>query len=311
MDMLRSLATFVRAAESRSLSAVARGQHESATAVTRQVGALEAHFGVRLLHRTTRRLSLTPDGAELLAHARALLDAAQAMEDGFGQARGKPSGLVRFGCSVGFSRFLQPRLKLLLDRHPALQLDMVISDHLGDLVEARLDLAVAPLGERRDASSLVVRRLGEIQRILVAAPAYLARHGAPASLENLAGHECVTHSGECANHPGPGRHATWRLQGPQGPVQVEVAGRFSTDNSGAQFAAVQQGWGIGLLAAPMVRDDLNRQALCRVLPDYATQAEPALLLFPSKRHLPPRTRAVIDFVVEVYKSGADYPIRLP
>jgi DNA-binding transcriptional LysR family regulator len=288
LDLLRALTVFMRVVEGGSFVAAGRVLNESPTAVTRQVAALEAHFGVRLLHRTTRHLSLTLDGTELLNHAHAMIEAAEAMEEGLGKRRRDPSGLVRMGCSVAFAQILQLRLQELLDRYPGLRLELMISDHLGDLVEGRLDLAVA-VGERPE-TSLVARRLVEITRWLVAAPSYLARHGTPQRLAQLEIHECISHTDFLAQ-------GGWTLNGPGGAENVRAEGRFAANNTESVHRAALAGWGIALLPSPSVRADIAAGTLQRVLPDYATVPQPTFLFYPSRRHLPPRTRAVIDFVV--------------
>ena len=293
MDLLRAVAVFVRVAEGGSFIAASRTLGESPAAITRQVGALEAHFGVRLLHRTTRHLALTPDGEELLAHAHALLEAAEVMEAGLGRRRHAPAGLVRFGCSVAFAQFLMPRLRPLLERHPALTIELVISDHLGDLVEDRLDLAVA-LGAREE-TSLVARRLCDVRHWLVAAPPYLAKAGVPGGPADLGDHRCLVHTDLAPA-------GVWRLQGPEGEVTIRPAARFSANNTEAIHRAARAGWGIALVPEQMVRDEIADGTLTRVLPRFGTHPEPAMLFYPSRRHLPPRTRAVIDFVVEATRD---------
>jgi DNA-binding transcriptional LysR family regulator len=151
MDLLGALGALVRVAEIGSFSAVARERQVSQSAVTRQIVQLEQHFGVRLLHRTTRRLSLTDDGEMLLGHARALLDTVEGMEAALGRQSSSPTGLVRVGVTMVGARFLAPRIPLLLARHPGLKVELVVHDRFGDMVEERLDLALR-VGELTDSS---------------------------------------------------------------------------------------------------------------------------------------------------------------
>jgi len=131
MDLLRAIGTFVRVVEIGSFSAVARESNTDQSAITRLIGQLEEHFGVRLFHRTTRRLSLTEDGQDLLSHARHILDAATDLEDTLGRQRAAPSGRVRVGMQAGTARWLIPRLAGLLDRYPGLSVEFVIREQLG------------------------------------------------------------------------------------------------------------------------------------------------------------------------------------
>ena len=150
MDLLGALGVLVRVVETGSFSAVARERAVSLAAVTRQISQLEEHFGVRLLHRTTRKLSLTDDGQMLLGLARPVLDGVEGMEAALSRQSSSPVELVRVGITVAAGRFLAPRLSVLLDEHPGLKVELVLSDRFGDMIEDRLDLAVSR-GEITDA----------------------------------------------------------------------------------------------------------------------------------------------------------------
>ena len=289
MDMLRALSTFVRIVETGSFSAVAREANTTPSAVTRLVGQLEEHFKVRLFHRTTRHLSLTEDGQDLLGHARHIIDAATDLEDTLGNQRTIPTGRVRVGVTSGVARLITPALANLLARYPGLAVEFVVREQFGDLIEDRLDLAMR-LGQPTD-TSLVARSVGEFGRALVASPSYLERRGAPATPEGLLGHNCV------ALDSGPGG-MTWRFGGPGGPHVVEITSSFSANNTEVVRQAALTGHGIALLPEPQVLDDILGGRLYRLLPDYPTERTKAFLVYPSRRHLPPRTRVVIDFLVE-------------
>src|SRR3954447_2040835 len=157
MDLLGALRDFIRVVETGSFSAVAREREVSQSAVTRQIAQLEQHFGVRLFHRTTRRLSLTDDGQALLGHARHLLETAEEMEAALGLQSRSPAGLVRIGVSVAAARFVAPRLPALASRHPGLRIELVVRDQFAEMIEERLDLALRS-GEIADVS-LVARRI--------------------------------------------------------------------------------------------------------------------------------------------------------
>jgi DNA-binding transcriptional LysR family regulator len=293
MDMLRALGTFVRIAETGSFSAVARESNTTPSAVTRLVGQLEEHFRVRLIHRTTRHLSLTEDGQDLLGHARHVIDAATDLEDTIGHQRTAPTGRVRVGVTAGAARLLTASLADLLNRYPGLAVDFVVREQFGDLIEDRLDLAMR-LGPSSDAS-LVTRSIGEFGRALVAAPTYLERHGAPATPDALAGHRCIVQDG------GPGS-TVWRFSGPDGPHNIEVTSAFSANNAEVVRQAALAAHGIALLPEPQVLDDILGARLYRLLPDFPTERTQAFLVYPSRRHLAPRTRVVIDFLVERFAA---------
>jgi DNA-binding transcriptional LysR family regulator len=292
MDLISGLQTFIRVVETGSFSAVARESNTSQSAVTRQVAQMESHFGVRLFHRTTRKLSLTDDGQALVARARHLLEEAEDLEDTFGRNGGEPTGLVRLGVPVGASILLVPDIAALLEQHPGLSVDLVVSDEMDNLVEERLDLALR-LGQSPD-TSLVSRAIATIESAPVAAPAYLEKHGAPAHPTDLANHTCIIHD------IGP-HSAHWAFAGPDGAVDVEVTGAFRTNNSLVTRQAALAGYGIALLSDPLTIDDIRASRLYRLLPNYVARRRPAYIVYPSRRHMAQRTRIVIDFLVARFK----------
>jgi DNA-binding transcriptional LysR family regulator len=296
MDLIAGLHVFIRVAETGSFSAVARETGASQSAVTRQIAQLEAHFGVRLLHRTTRKLSLTEDGQGLLTRARHLLEEAEDLEDTFGRDAKAPTGLVRIGLPLGGAILLTPDFGGLLREHPGLSIEVVVSDHIEDLVAERLDIAVR-IGAVAD-TSLVSRGLAMIGSAAVAAPAYLEKFGAPGRPEDLSAHACVVWD------QGPdSRH--WAFEGPDGKSDVSVSGAFQSDNSLIVRQAVLAGQGIGLLGEALVMNDIRSGRLYRLLPDYAVRRRPAFVVYPSRRFLPQRTRVVIDFLVQRFKAMED------
>jgi DNA-binding transcriptional LysR family regulator len=289
MDLIAALRAFVRVTETSSFTAVARETHVSQSAVTRLIAQLEQHFDVRLFHRTTRRLSLTDDGQVLLTHARHLLESADEMETVLGRQSGAPRGLVRLGTSVAGGLFLATRLPVLLARHPGLSVELVMRDQNSDMVEERLDLAFRS-GEIADAS-LVARRVGFLGRAVVAAPIYLERHGAPSTPVDLATHTCLIHDAT----PEP---ELWRFTGADGPISVRVSGAFIANDSQAVQRAARAGYGIASLPEIQLIDDLRAGRLFRLLEDYPSQRVPVQIVYPSRRNLAPRTRVVMDFLVE-------------
>jgi DNA-binding transcriptional LysR family regulator len=289
MDLLRALSTFNRIAETGSFSAVARETQSSHSAVTRLIGQLEAHFGVRLFHRTTRSLSLTEDGQELLGHALRVLEAATDMEGALGNHRDAPKGLVRLGLPTMAALVLVPRMGTLFERYPGLSVELVVRDHFGDLVEERLDV-VLQTGPPSDTSS-VIRVVGTAEWVPVAAPAYLERYGAPKHPTHLGKHACIVHEA------GPGS-AVWQFSGPDGPIEVVISGALRANNRIVVHHAALAGYGIAFLPLLSVADDLRAARLCRVLIGFPSQRSQTYLIYPSRRHLAPRTRVVIDFLVK-------------
>jgi DNA-binding transcriptional LysR family regulator len=293
MDLLGALGILVRVAETGSFSAVARERELSQAAVARQVSQLEEHFGVRLFHRTTRKLSLTNDGEMLLGLARPVLDGVDGLEAALGRQSASPVGLVRVGVTVAASRLLAQRLPMLLADRPGLKVELVVGDRLGDMIEERLDLAMR-VGEIKDAS-LVARRSGIAERVAVAAPSYIKRHGEPSSPADLANHTCIVHG------VGPNSDV-WTFVTPDGSKDFLVSGGFLANDVRAVHLAARTGYGIAYLALFEVFDDLRSGRLVRVLRDFPAPGVPYSLVYPTRRHLAPRTRLVIDFIWEQFRQ---------
>jgi DNA-binding transcriptional LysR family regulator len=294
MDLLGSLGVLVRVVETGSFSAVARERELSQAAIARQISQLEAHFGVRLFHRTTRKLSLTDDGEMLLGLARPVLDGVEGMEAALGRQSSSAVGLVRVGVAVAGGRFLAPRLPLLLAEHPGLKVELVMSDRIADMIEDRLDLAVRR-GEITDAS-LVVRRAGTFRRVAVAASSYLERRGTPSVPAELAAHCCLVHD------TGPDSDI-WTFSTPEGSQQIRVTAGFMANDSGAVHLAARSGQGVAFLPLLEVFDDLRTGVLVRVLSDFPSPTLPVSLAYPSRRHLAPRTRLVMEFLLEQLREA--------
>src|SRR3984893_116375 len=289
MDLLGALGVLVRVVETGSFSAVARERELSQAAVARQISQLEEHFKVRLFHRTTRKLSLTDDGQMLLGLARPVLDGVDGMEAALGRQSASPVGLVRVGVTVTGSRFLAQRLPTLLADHPGLKVELVVSDVFGDMIEDRLPLAMR-VGEVTDAS-LVVRRSGTASFVAVAAPSYIERKGRPSTPADLAGHTCIVHD------VGSGSNV-WTFVVSEGSQQFHVSGGFLANDVSAVRVAARSGYGIALLPLFEVLDDLRSGMLVRVLSEFPAPSSPLSLVYPSRRHLAPRTRVVFEFLLE-------------
>jgi DNA-binding transcriptional LysR family regulator len=289
MDLVGTLKVLVRVVETGSFSAVARERNLSQAAVARQVAQLEDHFGVRLFHRTTRKLSLTDDGEILLGLARPVLDGVEGIEAALGQQSAAPVGLVRVGVTVVASRFLAQRLPILLADHPGLKVELVVGDRFGDMIEDRLDLAMR-VGEITDAS-LVVRQSGRAAFVAVATPSYIKQHGEPSSPTDLANHTCIVHD------VGPDSDV-WTFVTSEGPKAFRVSGGFLANDIRAVHLAARSGYGIAHLPLVEVFDDLHSGRLVRVLSDFPATGVPVNLVYPSRRHLAPRTRLVMDFIWE-------------
>jgi DNA-binding transcriptional LysR family regulator len=258
--------------------------------VSRIVTRLEDRLGVRLLQRTTRKLSLTEAGA--LFHARSaqiLVDLVDA-ESEVQKTALHPRGTLKLSASVFFGRrYLAPLLGELSTRFPELSFDLQLTNRFVDLVEEGIDLAIR-IGALAD-SRLIARRLCTNRRIMVASPDYLAAHGVPEQLSDLSKHECVIFSGWQ-------RPNEWRLIGPNGPITVEVTGRITSNNVDMVTDAAVQGLGITVGPTLSASKLLLSGELVPVLPEYAFEPTAVFAVYPSARQLSTKVRAVVDFLAE-------------
>lgn len=288
MDRLDELAIFVAIVEAGSLAGAARRLKRSRPAVTRALASLEERAGARLIARSTRRLAPSDAGRELVVTARRLL---ADYEASLGNAAVAPvRGLLRITAPFAFGRrHVTPLVAEFLDRHPEVQVELVLADRNLDLIDEDLHLAVriGPLASSR----FVARKIGEIRRLLVASPDYLRRRGAPATPVDIAGHDTIASAAV-------GPDLTWRFGGPGGEARVVVAPRFIVNEIEAVLIAARAGRGLARPLSYQVAEDLASGALLRLLPDYEPPPLPVQLVVPGGRHLAPKVRAFLDHAVE-------------
>jgi DNA-binding transcriptional LysR family regulator len=293
MDRLAAIEAFVRVAECGSFSQAAERLRSSKSVVSRQVGALEAELGARLIHRTTRALTLTEAGRSYFERAtRILADLAEANAS-VGQLQAAPRGRLRVSAPVSFGFLhLAPALPDFLDRYPDVEVDITTNDRFVDLVDEGFDVAVR-IG-KLDDSSLVARKIAPMRRTVCAAPAYLEKRGTPASPDDLESHECLCYSNV-------GRAEEWRFVRPDGaPWPVEVHGRLHVNNGDALRAAALRGFGLAVLPSFLVGRDFQSGALISVLAPFMPQDSAVYAVYPHARHLSPKVRAFVDFLSQQF-----------
>ena len=293
MDLIAALRTFLRVAEVGSFSAVAGERGVTQPAVSRQVSALEEHFGTRLVQRSTHAVTLTDEGRELVPAAQQLVDSADAMQQQTGRRRTKPVGLVRLSVPLPLGLYFSGKLDSLLKKHDELSIDLILHDRLRDLIEEGIDLQVC-VGEVSD-SALISRRIGTTTAFLVAAPDYLKGRAVPKEPADLQQHNCIVYHRW-------GRDDVWWFAGPEGAVSASVRGRFRANNSEAVRRAALNGQGIALLSHLLVADDIGAGRLRVLMPAFPPARFPLTVVYPSRRNLPPRVRAVIEFLSEIVQA---------
>ena len=277
---LNHIATFVRVVESGTFTAAAIALGLPKSSVSRGVAALEAALGVRLLQRTTRRLSLTEAGRQYFQDARGALGGLEEANNVAADRGNAPRGTVRITApgAFGGGMFSEIVAEFTL-RYPGIQLDIVLTGRRVNMIDEGFDLAVRA-GMLED-SSLVARKVASTTLGLYAAPAYLQRHGHPKRLADLTKHNCVLHRSARGVFP-------WRLSGPRGPELVSVAGTVTADSLEFVGGLVASGVGIGLLPDLGVEEEIGRGRLVRLLPAYALRGGALYVVTPPLRHVPAR-----------------------
>lgn len=287
---LGELMTFMAVVETGSFVAGGRATGITRSAASKSLGRLEDRLGVRLMHRTTRALSLTDEGRVFYERAIAVVAALNDAHESVAASSGIPRGVLRLTVPDTFGRrVILPLLKRFLAIWPEVQAEVSFSDRTSDIVEEGLDLALR-IDYAAPDSLLVSRVIARCERVLVAAPSYLASRGIPEHIDDLADHDAVFFVSR-------GQRQGWRLDLGNGiPVKVQVSGRLRVDSGEALRQATVDGWGIGLMPDFLVANELETGALQRVLPQVVGKVVEISAIYPSKRLLEPRVRRFIDFI---------------
>ena len=291
MDRLQAINAFVAVVEAGSFARAAERLDASVSAVSRHVAELEAHLDVRLLNRTTRRLSLTEAGTTFHERCVQLLADLEEAEQSASQGGATPRGTLKLTCPITYGvRVLAPAIAAFVARHAQVRVDAELSDRAVDLVDEGFDLAVR-IGAIR-SQFLVARRIGSTALVCCASPAYLARHGSPRTPDELARHACLTY--EYA----PVRNQ-WRFASPDGSERaVRVAGPIHANNGRMLVALASEGAGIACEPDFIVAPEIADGRLVPVLADWRPPAMPIHAAYPSRRHLSAKVRAFVDFLAE-------------
>ncbi|NVD72124.1 LysR family transcriptional regulator [Duganella sp. BJB1802] len=300
MDRLKAMQTFVRIVEANSYTRAAETLDLPRAALTATIKKLEAFLGTQLLQRTTRRLSLTPDGADYFRKCLEILQAVEDAEGAFrGHGRGKPHGKLRVELPGAVGRHaVLPHIAGFCREYPDIELVISLNERLTDLTQEGLDCSLR-VGELQD-SAMVARRLGNMGFLTCAAPSYLAVHGVPQTPADLAAHRGVTHfSGRT------GRAFAWDYVVDGGVTMVEVPGAIAVNDPDAYVICALQGMGLIQAARYQVRQHLASGALVEVLAATPPTPMPISLLYPQGRMASPRLRVFADWIAGVFKADPD------
>ncbi|WP_123421814.1 LysR family transcriptional regulator [Gallaecimonas pentaromativorans] len=284
---------FVLLAQTGSLSGAARALDITPPAATKRLAQLENRLGVRLVNRTTRRISLTQEGTTYLHHARHILASIAEMEDAVTTAGQTLQGLIRVNSTLGFGRTtIAPLVSRFAKRHPGLEVQLDLTDKPVDLVAQGIDLAVrfGALPDQR----LNARKLLSNRRFLCASPRYLAEHGTPAQLADLASHQCIIH------RQNEDAFGLWRFIDAQHSEVVKVQGALSSNDGDVVLGWALDGHGILIRSQWDLDKYLKSGRLRQVLPQCRLPDADLYLYYPSKSHQSARVRAFIDFLAEQF-----------
>ena len=292
MDTLSAMKVFCSVVENDSLAAAARLLNVSPSVVSKQLSALEDRLGVRLLNRTTRRVSVTEEGQAYYERSKRIIADVDEAEIAISRAHSAPRGLLKVTAPFTFShRHLTPHLPKFLKRYPEVEVRVQVSDRVVDLVDEGIDLAIR-IAHLRD-SSLIARRLAANHRSLVATPDYLKKNGIPKHPEDLMQHQLITYPpGNALND--------WHFLIDETERLIKAKGSISINNGDAILSAVLAGGGLTMTSSYMVGEHIKNKRLVSVLDDFVKEDIPIFAVYPSSRHLSPKVRAFVDFLIETY-----------
>jgi DNA-binding transcriptional LysR family regulator len=292
---LNNLYFFARVVEFGSYTAAAEALGLQTSKLSRRVGALERELGVRLLNRTTRKLSLTDAGRTFHRHCTALIAEAEAAKDAMNQTLSSPRGVVRVSCPTGLLQSgVADILARYLSAHPQVRIALDATNRRVDVVEEGIDIAIRVRVPPLEDSELAMRPFGLSELILVASPAFIGTHGRPQALADLGGLPTLSMATV-------GKEHTWRfLAENAGPVELVHTPRLSTDDLYTLRRLVIGGMGVACLPTLLIGDDLSSGTLVRLLPSLSSRAGVVHAVFPSRRGMVPAVRALLDSLSEAF-----------
>ncbi len=289
MDKLHAIAAFIKIVDTGSITAAANALDVSQPAMVRTLAALERDLGVRLLNRTTRRMSLTDEGRDYYERSRQIMAAVDEAQQSLSARRASPRGRLRIASSVPFGRmFVAPVVSAFLAEHPEVNIELLLLDRIVDLVEEGMDIAirVAKLPD----SSMIAHPLGEARRIVVASRKFLKSVGEPRTPADLKGHPCVSYTSLVS----PGQ---WTFGAGRKQLQVSVKSMLITNQIDAAALACVEGRGFGRFFDYHVIDQIRVGKLVRVLEKFEGDPIPASIVYPSSRNQSPNVRSFVDFAL--------------
>ncbi|ASL47714.1 HTH-type transcriptional regulator PgrR [Burkholderia sp. AD24] len=287
MDRFQELNAFIAVVEAGGFSAAARRTGDSQSAISKSIGALEKRLGVRLFNRSTRSVTLTDQGQRYYDRTKPLIDEMDEADSELSSSTQEVSGPIRIAVASTFGRLhVLPLIPELLSLNPGLQVDLILSDFVRDMVDDRIDLAirVGPV----DDPDAVVKRVASTPLVCVGSRRYFEQHGIPQTPAELADHNCLLYGGLLES-------ANWPFVGPEGRFSVSVRGNLSSNSVETIRAGVLAGVGIGLFAKLSLADELRHPDVITVLDDFIGDVRDVSLVWPKRRFIPARVRRATEF----------------
>jgi len=293
------LGFFSTLASSGSLSAAARELGVTTPAVSKRLAQMEARVGIALVNRSTRRMSLTPEGELYLEHARRILGEIDGMAELLGLSRAVPQGLLRVNATLGFGRsHVAPLISRFARKHPRVEVQLQLSVNPPPLTDDAFDVCIR-FGPPPDAR-VIARRIAPNRRLLCAAPAYLAAHGAPQIPEDLEKHNCFTYEYVTPRN-------VWRFRDASGAERaVRVAGTLHSNNGDLLAEVAARGAGITFEPAFIVGPEVRAGRLVPLLQDFTPPPVPIYAVYPSRKHLSAKVRRFVEFLIARYAQAQDW-----
>ncbi|BBB27316.1 LysR family transcriptional regulator [Amphritea japonica] len=298
MDSFGAIPVFVAVVESGGFSPAARFLGISKSAVSKRITQLEQQLGVKLLHRTTRKLSLTEAGEHYFEHAVMANRAAKDAEDAVAQLQGEPQGRLRINAAMSFGRLhVVPMIPAFLKRYPKVSIDLELDDKTVDMVQGGVDIAIR--GGTMIDSTLIARKLVPLRSVLCVSQSYLNQFGRPKQLDDLLQHNCLSfrYSNDSKG---------WSFRQNDRTQMVAVSGNYQANNSEALLDAVLQGVGISRLPTFVVGPYLRSGQLIQLFPEYQMPAQDISAVMIERQYMPAKVRAFLDFAIEYLGSDAPY-----
>ena len=299
MNGFGAIPAFVAVVKNGGFSAASRALGVSKSAVSKRINQLEDDLGVRLLYRTTRKLSLTAAGERSYEHAAEALLAAGQAEDAVAELQGEPQGKLKISSPMGFGRLhIAPLIPKMLKRYPKLDIELIMDDRTVDLVADGIDIAIRSSFGGLPDSGLVARKLAPLRQAIYASPTYAETHELPSTPAELVEHNCILFSySRDAN--------VWTFEHGGETQSVEVSGTYRVNNSEAILMAIKEGVGVGRLPTFVAGPHLKSGELIDLFPSHHIPDHTFYAVFPERQYLPAKVRVFLEFAIEFF--GGDEP----